>query len=132
MKASIRQLLGEDSVSLELLSILADNSFDAILVTDASKSGKIIYSNAAFTKLTGHKPDEVLGKTPRILQGPATDKHVITKLRKALSTGRKFEGKAVNYKKDKTPFIMHWRVLPIKSGRIIKAWIAIQREAGSI
>jgi hypothetical protein len=34
----------------------------------------------------------------------------------------------VNYKKDGTPFIMHWRVLPIRSGRRIDGWLAIQRE----
>jgi hypothetical protein len=34
----------------------------------------------------------------------------------------------VNYKKDGTPFIMHWRVLPIRAGKDIEGWLAIQRE----
>jgi hypothetical protein len=49
-----------------------------------------------------------------------------------LKTGKKFEGKAINYKKDGTPFIMYWRVLPIKNGKNIEAWVAIQREGASI
>lgn len=48
-----------------------------------------------------------------------------------LKAGKKFEGKAINYKKDGTPFIMYRRVLPIKAGKKIEAWVAIQRE-GSI
>jgi hypothetical protein len=56
----------------------------------------------------------------------------VERLRDALKTGGKFEGKAINYKKDGTPFIMYWRVLPIKVGRNIEAWIAIQREGASI
>ena len=38
----------------------------------------------------------------------------------------------VNYKKDGTPFIMYWRVLPIKLGEKIAAWVAIQREGSVI
>ena len=56
---------------------------------------------------------------------------MINRLTAALKSGGKFEGKAINYKKDGTPFIMYWRVLPIKVGGKIEAWLAIQRE-GSI
>jgi len=125
-------VLDTDGLTLPLLKVLAENSFDSILITDASKEGKIIYANKAFKKLTGHDPVEVLGKTPRILQGAGTDPKVTDRLRDALKTGGKFEGKAINYKKDGTPFIMFWRVLPIKVGRNIEAWIAIQREGASI
>lgn len=125
-------ILATPGLSLPLLKALAENSFDSILITDNSKNGKILYANKAFKKLTGHDPSEVIGMTPRILQGSATDAKVTDRLRDALKTGGKFEGKAINYKKDGTPFIMYWRVLPIKVGRNIEAWIAIQREGASI
>ena len=125
-------VLASEGLSLPLLKVLADNSFDSILITDNTKEGKIVYANKAFKKLTGHDPVEVLGQTPRILQGAGTDPKVTERLREALKTGGKFEGKAINYKKDGTPFIMYWRVLPIKVGRNIEAWIAIQREGASI
>ena len=132
MSNSIRQAVGSDDVNLELLKVLADNSFDSIVVTDATKAGKIIYANKAFKKLSGYAQDEVIGKTPRILQGTGTDKRVIEELRAALSSGRRFEGKAINFKKDGTPFIMHWRVLPVKVGGKISAWVAIQRETSGL
>jgi len=125
-------VLASEGLSLPLLKVLAENSFDSILITDNTKEGKIVYANKAFKKLTGHDPAEVLGKTPRILQGAGTDPKVTERLRDALKTGGKFEGRAINYKKDGTPFIMYWRVLPIKVGRNIEAWIAIQREGASI
>ena len=117
---------------LALLQVLAENSFDSILIADASAEGKIIYANEAFEKLTGYDPSSVIGKTPRILQGPGTDEKVIARLSKALKSGAKFEGKAINYKKGDTPFIMYWRVLPIKVGKKITAWLAIQREGAVI
>jgi PAS domain S-box-containing protein len=111
-----------------LLEILAESSFDSVLISDASAEGRIIYANKAFKTLTGHDPASVIGKTPRILQGPGTDAKVIAQLTDALISGGKFEGKAINYKKDGTPFIMYWRVLPIKVAKKITAWVAIQRE----
>ena len=128
---NIEKLLDRDE-SLKLLKTLADNSFDSVLVTDASKNNKILYANNAFKKLTGYSPNEVIGKTPRILQGIGTDKAVISRLTNTLKKGGNFEGRAINYKKDGTPFIMFWRVVPVKIGKKIIAWAAIQREGTSI
>ncbi|MEY4642001.1 MAG: hypothetical protein RLZZ227_1995 [Pseudomonadota bacterium] len=130
--ASLDSALGGQVESIALLKVLAENSFDSVLVTDATPKGNIIYANKAFKKLTGHDPDSVIGKTPRILQGPGTDKKVIDRLASALKSGGRFEGKAINYRKDGTPFIMFWRVLPIKVGKKIVAWVAIQREGAAI
>ena len=130
--ARIDSLISESGSDVALLRAIAENSFDSVLITDASASGKIIYANSAFQKLTGHSPASVIGKTPRILQGPGTDRKVIDRLAKAIKTGGKFEGKAINYKKNGTPFIMFWRVIPVKSKNKIVAWVAIQREGASI
>ena len=124
--------LEKTETSLALLKALADNSFDSILITDATAKGKITYANKAFKKLTGYDTAEAIGKSPRILQGVGTDKKVIKRLAVALKAGNKFEGKAINYKKDGTPFIMFWKVLPIKVGKNIEAWVAIQREGSAI
>ena len=132
MAKSVEKVLEGADVSLSVLKALAENSFDSILITDATKDSKIIYANKAFKKLTGFSQDEVLGKTPRILQGPATDNAVIARLSTALKTGGRFEGKAINYKKDGTPFIMYWRVVPAKVGKNTKVWLAIQREGTTI
>jgi PAS domain S-box-containing protein len=128
MAANFEKLMNGIDGGMALLQVLAENSFDSVLVTDASAEGKIIYANKSFKKLTGHDPSEIIGKTPRILQGPGTDPKVIVGLSDALKSGENFEGKAINYKKDGTPFIMYWRVMPIKVGKEITAWVAIQRE----
>lgn len=132
MNSAIDKVIDDNKINTALLRVLADNSFDSIVITDATVQGKIIYANKAFKKLTGYDPSDVIGKTPRILQGVGTDKKVIGRLAVALKSGKKFQGKTINYKKDGTPFIMYWRVSPIRVGKTTEAWIAIQREGSFI
>lgn len=132
MADTLSKVLRDTDTSLQLLRELVESSYDSILITDATRAAKIVYANNAFKTLTGYSPSEVIGRTPRILQGPGTDKKVIARLGKALKKGGKFEGRAINYRKDGTPFIMYWRVMPVKTAGKTKLWIAIQREGFAI
>ena len=49
----------------------ADISFDSVMITDANNV--ILYVNEAFESLTGYRRTDVIGKTPGILQGDATE-----------------------------------------------------------
>lgn len=113
----------------QITEAVFSNSFDSVMVTEAAAKTPIIYVNQAFTELTGYGANEVLGKSPSLLQGPDTDGAVLDQLRKDLGSGRNFEGRATNYRKDGTPFTMHWRVAPVKSedGQV-RYYIAVQRE----
>ena len=128
----VAESLGTSETSLATLKVLVENSFDSILITEPTSEGEVIYANKAFTTLTGYESDDIIGKTPRILQGVGTDEKVIDRLTAALKSSTTFEGKAINYKKDGTPFIMFWKVLPVKVGEKIEAWVAIQREGSAI
>jgi PAS domain S-box-containing protein len=131
MELSLEKILSNEQFSLSFLKVLLENSYDSIIITDCSEDTLITYVNKAFTRLTGYESSEVIGKTPKILQGSATDRHVIANLTDSLKNDSSFEGQAINYRKDGTPFIMNWRVLPLKIDNQTKAWIAIQREIGS-
>ena len=131
MELSLEKILNNEQFSLSFLKVLLENSYDSIIITDCTEDTSIIYVNKAFNRLTGYESSEVIGKTPKILQGSATDRHVIANLTDSLKNGSPFEGQAINYRKDGTPFIMNWRVLPLKIDNQTKAWIAIQREIGS-
>ena len=93
--------------TLLLLNSAVLQSKEAILITDAEldlPGPRIVFVNPAFTKMTGYTAEEVIGKTPRILQGPRTDKTVLSRLRQTLERGEVFEGEAVNYRKDGKEF----------------------------
>lgn len=74
---------------LRLLESAVVNANDAILITSAepiTESGpSIIYVNNAFTRITGYSQEEVIGKTPRILQSTKTERSQLDKIRAALT-----------------------------------------------
>jgi len=118
--------------SLRLLESAVEQCKESIVITNAEldlPGPKIIFVNPAFTKMTGYTPDEALGKTPRILQGPKTDKAVLSRLRKNLEQGEVFEGEAVNYRKDGKEFNLEWQVAPLRNPSAkITHFVAIQRD----
>lgn len=128
MAVKIIPLLPSTEVALNLLETLLDKSSDAILITDGAKDQRIIYCNAAFERLTGYTAEEMIGKSPKLLQGPSTDRIETERLGKCLQDQGSFTGQAVNYKKNGTPFMMSWRVDPILIGNEVVIWLAIQRE----
>jgi PAS domain S-box-containing protein len=121
---------GEEA--LRLLGSAVQQSKESIIITGAEldlPGPKIIFVNPAFTKMTGYAREEALGKTPRFLQGPKTDKTVLARLRRNLQAGETFEGEAVNYRKDGKEFDLEWQIAPIRDpqGKITH-FVAIQRD----
>lgn len=107
-------------------------SIDAIIITDAEldePGPRIVFANPAFTTITGYLPEEVMGKTPRILQGPKTERAVLDRIRRQLTRGEDFFGTTYNYRKDGTEFMMEWQISPIRDANgHISNFIAIQRD----
>ena len=87
IRMSLSELVLPAGAALQMLTALCDTSFDSILVTDATSAGKIVYANAAFSELTGYSLEAVRGKSPKMLQGPATDARVLERLASMLKSG---------------------------------------------
>lgn len=118
--------------SLRLLSSAVEQSKESIMITNAEldlPGPEIIFVNPAFTQMTGYTAAETLGKTPRMLQGPRTDKTVLLRLRHNLERGEVFVGEAINYRKDKREFNLEWQIAPIRNASgLITHFVAIQHD----
>src|SRR4028118_672402 len=81
-----------------------------ITTTELDPPGpEIVYVNEGFCQMTGYAAEEVLGQTPRILQGPKTDRAELDRLRRHLSRGEPFVGgEAINYRKDGSEYVLDW------------------------
>lgn len=105
------------AVDLTILARAAQASRTSMIITDADldePGPRILWVNAAFERTTGYSAAEVLGRSPRFLQGPATDRSVTSALRRMLEQGEDFEGEAINYRADGTPFVMSWRITALR------------------
>lgn len=124
------QLLGE---RLRLLESVATHANDAILITKAEPIDDdgplIIYANPAFLHTTGYTLEEVLGKTPRILQGPDTEREPRDRIREALRHWRPIVVELLNYRKDGTTFWVELSIVPAPdaTGRYTH-WVSVQRD----
>jgi PAS domain S-box-containing protein len=117
---------------LELVRSALDALGEAVVITGAQLTppGPIItYVNPAFTRMTGYSAEEAVGQTPRMLQGPLTDRTVLDRLRSDLETREAFQGTAINYRKDGSTYTLHWHITPLRdeAGKVTH-WIALQRE----
>ena len=118
---------------LRLLQAAVENANDVILITEAEPINqpgpRVVYVNSAFTRNTGFQPSEILGKTPRILQGPQTDRRTLAEVRDQLQSWKPVRAELLNYKKDGTEFWVELNIRPVADARgWYTHWVSIQRD----
>ena len=123
----------DPSAEPTLLRAAIEQAKEPIVLTTAElaaeRGPRIVFVNPAFTQVTGYTAEEVIGQTPRILQGPATDRAMLDRLRQALERGERFEGETWNYRKDGTPYRIQWSVAPVSlDGQQTDYFLAVQRD----
>jgi len=90
---------------------------------------EILFVNEAMCRIAGYKANELIGKTPRIFQGPATDGAVLEQLRQDLLSRGTGLVELVNYRKDGTAYDVEILVTPLfdASGNRTN-FVSIQRD----
>ena len=109
--------ISEDKKQFSFQQLMA-NAQDIIVVTeaefiDAPMSPKIVYVNNAFEKITGYSANEVIGETPRILQGNMTDKEALSRIHKALENKAPITETLLNYTKMGVPYWLEINIFPL-------------------
>lgn len=120
---------------LALLAAAVARQNDILLITDAAPvdgpdGPRIVYVNEAFTRLTGYSPAEVLGRTPRLLQGPRTQRDELARIRAALERWEPVRAELINYTRSGEEFWVELDIVPLSTeeGGRVTHWVSIQRD----
>ena len=118
---------------LRLLESVVVNINEAILITEAEPidepGPRIVYVNEAFTRMTGYSQQEVLGKTPRIMHGPKTDRALLDTIRSALEKFEPVVVELINYHKNGWEYWAELSLVPLKNETgCYTHWVSVQRD----
>ncbi len=105
---------------LFFFSDIVENTQDIVIVCEANNikyptGPKIVYVNKAFESLTGYKKEDVLGETPRILQGDLTDKAAMSRIQSALINHQAITETLLNYDINGRPYWIEMNIIPLKN-----------------
>lgn len=87
---------------------------DALILTDAC--GHVIHANRAWSNLTGFSISEIEGFTCSFLHGPRTNMNDVERCNELIRSGEPAEMVVINYRKDRTEFVNHVMIVPIRGG----------------
>lgn len=126
------KLVDERSARLLCAEQIIDGVADAIVIDDTElepPGPRILSVNRAFENMTGWKKSEIVGQTPRVLEGPETSRAELARLKTALKANERFFGEAINFRKDGTKYVLQWHISTIRdySGRPL-FYVSVQRR----
>lgn len=122
----LRTQVGDDAVRLsvanelltaalqeERLAAVAFQTHDSILITD--KDGRILRTNQSFTKMTGYAPEDVVGKTPRVLKSNRHSEDFYRDMWQAIQKHGAWQGEVWNRRKDGSDFLQRLTITCVKN-----------------
>ena len=85
--------------------------------------------NAAFTRVSGYTPEDVLGKSPRMLQGPGTAEETRKKIHEALRKAEPVRTQILNYTKSGEKYWLDLNIMPLRNadGQLTH-FVAVERD----
>lgn len=106
---------------------------DIVIITEAAPfrapGPRIVFVNDAFERRTGYRRDEVIGHSPRFLQGPDTQRPQLDRIRAALEQWERVRVDLINYTKAGEPYWVDLDVSPVwDDSRRLTHWVAVGRD----
>lgn len=123
----------EEEQRLKLLETVITQTKDTVIITETSNTEKeqpkIVFVNPAFSKMTGYKSKEVIGKNATILMNKFSVRNDIKKLAEVIKKKEEFTFEALNKRKNGEQYWVNLTMIPITNkDNQHSHWISIQRD----
>lgn len=96
---------------MRLLTTALESAATGVTITD--RTGRILWVNPAFTRLTGYSAAEVIGESPRILKSGVQDGTFYQGLWATVLGGAVWQGELVNRRKDGSLYTEEMTITPV-------------------
>lgn len=94
-----------------------------------TKDAKMVFANDSFLNHTGYGLDEIIGQSPRLLDGPRTQVSEMDRLDKALQSAQSVRSEFINYTKGGHPYWVEMEMVPIDIKDSDNThWVAVERD----
>ncbi len=109
------------------LASIIEQLGEGVMVTDSD--GEIIFVNQAYEQMTGYPMEELIGKNPRILKSGKQDMEFYRKLWGTITSGKTWQGKLINKRKDGQLYHEQATVFPVSGkGGDVQYFAAVKRD----
>ncbi|MEO5331505.1 MAG: ATP-binding protein, partial [Magnetococcus sp. YQC-5] len=109
------------------LSLAVEQSPSVVIITNLAR--EIIYVNPRFTEVTGYDREEVLGRTPRMLNSGHSSPEEYRELWRTILEGKVWRGELLNRKKDGFTYWAAVAMVSIRDAQgAISGFVAVQED----
>ncbi|MFQ3661731.1 MAG: PAS domain S-box protein [Chloroflexaceae bacterium] len=118
---------------LRLLETAVAQLNDMVMITEADPLDEpgpvIVFVNDAFERITGYSRAEALGRSPRFLQGPRTQRSELDRVRRALQQRELVSVQVINYTKSGREYWTEFNIVPLMNAEgQCTHFVSIQRD----
>jgi PAS domain S-box-containing protein len=118
---------------MRLLQTCVANLNDILMITEVGPTDapgpRIIFVNDAFERLTGYSREEVLNKSPSLLQGPKTQRAELDRIDATLKKWQSVRAELIHYTKSGHEFWIEIDIIPIaNSSGWFTHWVTVARD----
>lgn len=129
---TLEKRVAEQTSEVKLLAKAISHLGEGVVITNAEldpPGPKVLFVNDAMSRMSGYSVEEMVGTTPRLLQGEHTDSEELTHLRKEVLAGRSCVAELINYRKDGSPYDAELFITPLFDDQGCRThFVSIQRD----
>jgi PAS domain S-box-containing protein len=116
----MQRLLDHQNDKIRMLTDAIEQNSDITMITDTS--GVIEYVNKSFCQVTGYQSEDVVGRTPQLLNSGENTAALYQQLWSRITAGKVWNGELLNRKKSSELYWEDMTISPVrnKDGEIVK------------